>query len=78
MDKYKVGDMVWINSKSIDDVEDDGGNGEGIEVEIIKITPKRYKISWDRFAKEHGEVCDNPVIIYVKNVFKNWEEAEDN
>jgi len=43
MDKFKVGDMVWINSKSIDAVEDDGGNGEGIEVEIIKITPKRYK-----------------------------------
>ena len=75
--EYKVGDMVWINSKSMDAIEDDGGTGEAIEVKIIKLTPKRFKISWDRFAKESGEICDDPVIICVKNVFKTWEEAEE-
>ena len=78
--EYKVGDMVWINSKSMDAIEDDSGTGGGyrgepIEVKLIKLTPKRFKISWDRFAKENGEICDDPVIICVKNVFKTWEEA---
>ena len=75
---FKVGDMVWVNSNSVESGIDSEGDGEPLEVEILDITDKRYKISWDRFAKEHGETCNDPVIVFVKKVFKTFEECPKN
>lgn len=75
---FKVGDMVWVNSKSVESGIESEGDGEPLEVQILDITDKRYRISWDRFAKEHGEKCDDPVIVFVKKVYKTFEECPKN
>ena len=75
---FKVGDMVWVNSNSLESGIDSQGDGEPLEVEILDITDKRYRISWDRFAKQHGEKCDDPVIVFVKKVYKTFEECPKN
>lgn len=75
---FKVGDMVWVNSKSVESGIDSEGDGEPLEVKILDITDKRYKISWDRFAKQHGEKCEDPVIVFVKKIYKTFEECPKN
>lgn len=75
---FEVGDMVWVNSNSVESGIESEGDGEPLEVKILDITDKRYKISWDRFAKEHGETCNDPVIVFVKKVYKTFEECPKN
>jgi len=69
---FKIGDMVYISPKSIGSGSECSPNDWNPEyVKIIKITPKRFKIEWD---------CDGcrevPLIIYVKTVYKSYEEVK--
>tara|TARA_R110001599_G_scaffold306544_1_gene513073 strand:+ start:224 stop:478 length:255 start_codon:yes stop_codon:yes gene_type:complete len=70
MNDFKVGDMVYISPKSIGYYK--SSPNEWIEeyVKILKITSKRFKIEWDM----DGQI-DEPIIIYVKNVYKNPEDV---
>ncbi len=70
MSDYKVGDEVYVNSRSLKSGTDSEGGGEPEKVEIIKITPKRFKISWDCDGQR-----DEPVIVYVKHIYKTFEEV---
>ncbi len=61
---FKVGEDVWIDGKSLNQVNKGCGCMPAEEVEILKMTPKRFKVRWD---------CDgqfDPIIIYVKRVYK--------
>jgi DNA repair exonuclease SbcCD ATPase subunit len=70
MNDFKVGDMVYISPKSIGDIDSSANDFHPESVKILKITPKRFKIEWDADGNR-----DEPVIIYVKNVYKNQESV---
>ena len=69
MSEFTVGDMVYVNSHSLKSGTTSTGKGEPEKVEIIKITPKRFKISWDCDGQR-----DEPLVVYVKNVYKTYGE----
>jgi hypothetical protein len=69
MKDFKVGDMVWISPKSIGAEPTPPERCEEC-VKILKITPKRFKVEWDMDGQR-----DEPVIIYVKYVYKNPDDV---
>ena len=73
MSEFKVGDKVYVNSWSMKSGVNSEGKGVPEKVEIIKITPKRFKISWDCDGQR-----DEPLIVYVKHVYKTVEEVPQN
>tara|TARA_A100000171_G_C2078228_1_gene118283 strand:+ start:594 stop:821 length:228 start_codon:yes stop_codon:yes gene_type:complete len=64
---FKVGDEVWIEGKSLNQINKGVGCSPE-EVKIIKITPKRFKVEWDCDGQR-----EKPVIIYVKRVYKTYD-----
>jgi len=78
--EFKVGDEVYVNGNSIKwgsfKIEDENGKLKTVKlfqgtekVKLLKITPKRYKI-------ETIDVLDPPVSVYVKNIYKNYEDVK--
>ena len=63
---FKIGDTVWIEGKSIQQLKCSGCIGTELEeVKILKITPKRFKVEWNC----EGQL-EKPIVIYVKKVYK--------
>ncbi len=63
---FKVGDMVWIEGNSLQQLKQNHCIGTAPEeVKLIKITPKRFKIEWDCDGQ-----LEEPIVIYVKRVYK--------
>mgnify|MGYP006203597533 CR=1 FL=1 len=66
MSEFKVGDIVYVNSKSMESATSSNNGTDYYECcELVKITPERYKIMWDCDGQR-----DEPVYLYVKNIYK--------
>ena len=70
MNDFKVGDEVYISPKSLGEITCSSNDWHPECVKILKITAKRFKIEWDMDGQR-----EEPIIIYVKYVYKNEEDV---
>jgi len=68
---FNINDEVYVSPKSIGKINCSANDFHPEKAILLKITPKRFKISWDC----DGQI-DIPYIMYVKRIYKNYDDVK--